>query len=226
MKNFGLEHTHAIVRLFQWQLLVHFQVLLYMQVPVQILDTDVVHVQVVAGRDGANPVENIFRRRGPRDGVDHNVCVRKQAMHSAGHLVGNLAGALESYVARQPDRDIRKVAVAGTADAHTVHFEQALHTLQGSDDLATRANRSGVEKRVYGATRQARADENDNTGHEESGDWVSLNQPGPARNAQLQTKCPGCRWQCRRKSSGQLWPAQPTTNWLRPCASRSASTRN
>src|SRR5437764_242046 len=149
-----------------------------MQVPVQILDTDVVHVQVVAGRDGANPVENIFRRRGPRDGVDHNVCVRKQAMHSAGHLVGNLAGALESYVARQPDRDIRKVAVAGTADAHTVHFEQALHTLQGSDDLATRANRSGVEKRVYGATRQARADENDNTGHEESGDWDSLNQPG------------------------------------------------
>ena len=47
--------------LFQAQVLVEFEVLLYMQLSQKVLHADVMHVEVVAGGNGAYAVENIFR---------------------------------------------------------------------------------------------------------------------------------------------------------------------
>ena len=54
------EPGYPIVSLLQTQLLIKFEMLFDVQTPAQILDAYVVHVEIVAGGDGTNAIENIF----------------------------------------------------------------------------------------------------------------------------------------------------------------------
>jgi hypothetical protein len=148
--------------------------LFHMQGAIEVLDADIMDVQVVASGDGADAVENIFGERGPWDRTDYDIGVRKDAVDGAGDFVGDLAGTLEGDAACEADGDVGKVAVAGAANADTVHFEQAIHAPHSVDDTAAGSGGSGVEESVNSLTGEARADEDDDAGDEKRGDWVSI----------------------------------------------------
>ena len=63
--EFGLEHGHAVVGFLQAQAFVEFEVLFDVEVALEILHADVVHVELVAGGDGADAIENVFRAQAP-----------------------------------------------------------------------------------------------------------------------------------------------------------------
>ena len=75
LPNFFFEGSHLVVGIFERQTLVHFEMLLNVQAPIQILNADIVHIDVVAGGNAAHTVENVFSRRGPRNRMDDNICV-------------------------------------------------------------------------------------------------------------------------------------------------------
>ena len=60
LANLGFEHGHAVVGFLQAQAFVEFEVLFHVQVALEILHADVVHVEVVAGGHGADAIENIL----------------------------------------------------------------------------------------------------------------------------------------------------------------------
>ena len=78
----SFEIGDLIVGAFKGHALVEFDVLLDVKAPGEILHADVVDVQVVAGSDGANTVEYIFRSLSPRQGLNGDVGVGKNVAHS------------------------------------------------------------------------------------------------------------------------------------------------
>src|SRR5580693_6040804 len=121
------------------------------QTPAQILNTDVMHVEVVACGHGANAIENILSPSRARHRTNDHVGVRQDALHSGGYGVGDLLGTLEGYVASQADGKISEVAVAGAPDADAVHFNQSIHFVDGSQDVGAHTCRSGIEESVDGS---------------------------------------------------------------------------
>src|SRR5437763_3918647 len=99
--NFALQFTRAVVRLLQRKSFVQFQMLLYVQAPVQILNTDVMNIQVVPRGYRADPVKYIFRRSRARYGVYDHISIGKDALNRVGNFFGNLARSLEGNATRQ-----------------------------------------------------------------------------------------------------------------------------
>jgi hypothetical protein len=139
-----------------------------------------VDVQVVAGGDRADAVENVFRQRGPRDRVNDDISVGKDTVYGFRDFVGDLARALESHAAGEADRDVGKVAVAGAADADAVHFEKAIDAAHGVDDAAAGPGGCSVEEGVNRLAGEAGADKDDHPADEQRGNGVGVDQP---RNA-------------------------------------------
>src|ERR1035438_2987922 len=134
--------------------------LLDMQMAVEILHADVVDVEVIAGGDGADTIEDVFGPSRARHGMDHYVGIRQNfthprcdctgrwlgARHGMDHYVGirqnfthprcdcsgHLLRPLKGEVAFESYGNIGEIAVAGFSKAHTLYFK---HTLN-------RANRS------------------------------------------------------------------------------------
>ena len=53
--------------------------LLHVQLAVEILHADVMHIEIIGGRHGADAIEEIFRSRCAGYGVHHYVSVGQQA---------------------------------------------------------------------------------------------------------------------------------------------------
>src|SRR5271155_4020184 len=114
-----------------------------MQPSAQVLNTDVMHVEVVARGDGTNAIENILSTSRARHRTNYDVGVRQDALHSGGYGVGDLLGTLEGYVAGQADGKICEVAVPSAADADAIHFNQSIHFVDRSQDVGAHTCRSG-----------------------------------------------------------------------------------
>ena len=65
--DLGLHVGYAIMRLLQRKLLIHLEVLFYMQPAVQILHADIVNIQIVPGSNRAHPIKYIFSDCGSRN---------------------------------------------------------------------------------------------------------------------------------------------------------------
>jgi hypothetical protein len=63
----GLQFGDLIVGGFEGHALVEFDVLFDVQTAGKILDTDVMHVEIIVGSDGANAVEDVLRVLRPRE---------------------------------------------------------------------------------------------------------------------------------------------------------------
>src|SRR6476661_8169877 len=157
LANFGFEDGDAVVSFFQAEILVEFEVLFHVQASLEILHADVVDVEIVASGDSADAIENILGAPGPRQGVHDHVSVRQHFMDRAGHGFRHLFGALEGHVAGHANREIGKVAVAGTANADAVHLEQAIDGGNRGDNLVADSGGSSVEQGVNRPAGQARA---------------------------------------------------------------------
>ena len=73
LANLGFEDRYAVVGFLQAQAFVEFEVLLHVQMALEILHADVVHVEIVASGDGADAIEDVFRTQGARHGVHDDV---------------------------------------------------------------------------------------------------------------------------------------------------------
>src|SRR5439155_9037545 len=156
---------------------VKLQGLLYVQTAAKVLRTHVVDIQIVQGSDRTNAVEDVFGVHRARNGVDVNVGVRQHVMNCGGHGIGDLFGALESHVPRQPDRKICKVAVASSADANAINLEQAIHPPNGGDNIAAHSSRRCVQQSVNSSPRQTPTDIHNHSCHDERGNGVSITKP-------------------------------------------------
>ena len=80
LRNLGahlrFQAGHFIVSVLHAELFVEFEMLLHMQMSIQILHADVVHVEVVASGDGPDAVENIFRPARAWNRMHHHVGAR------------------------------------------------------------------------------------------------------------------------------------------------------
>src|SRR5262245_27112161 len=91
------------------------------------------HADVVARSHGADAVKNILMAGFAWNGVDHDIRIGQDIVDGAGNLAHHLARALESYIARQSNRQVGKVAIAGTANArpfdlnYAVDLERLIH---------------------------------------------------------------------------------------------------
>ena len=150
--DLGFEQSDAVMSFLQAQVLVQFKVLLNVEMAMQVLHTDIMYVEILARRHGTNLVKNIFRVHCPWDRVHDYVGIRENIVNGHGDCVGDLLGALESHVARQSDGKIGKVAIAGAANPHPIHFEQSIHFRNRGNNPVAHAGRSGVEKGVDGST--------------------------------------------------------------------------
>ena len=83
--HIGFEFGDLIVGALEGHALVEFNVLLDVELAGEILHADVVDVEVVAGGDGANAVEDIFRTLGARQRLDGDIGVGKNAVNRGGH---------------------------------------------------------------------------------------------------------------------------------------------
>src|SRR3989442_1110174 len=113
-------------------------------------------------------------------------------MNCGGHRIGDLFGARESHVPRQPDRKMGKVAVPSSADANTINLEQAISPPNGGDNLAAPPRRRGVEQSIDSSPRQTPTDIHDHSCHDERGNGASITKPadtvGPANHNQQQAQ--------------------------------------
>ena len=101
------EFGDLIVGVLEGHALVEFNVLLNVEFAVEILHADVVDVQIVAGGDGANAVEDIFRTLGARQRLNGHVGIGKDVAHRDCDGFDKLLGTLEGYGAgadRRRDR--------------------------------------------------------------------------------------------------------------------------
>src|SRR6202142_22787 len=174
LANLGFEDGHAVVSFFQAQAFVEFEVLFDVQVALEILHADVVNIEIVAGSNGANAIENVFCTQGAGNGVHDDVGIGQDIMHGVGDGFRHLLGALESYVAGDTYRKISEVTIAGAANAHAVDFKQTIDGGNRGDNLVAYAGRGGVEQGVNRLAGQAPADVDDHAGHEQRCDWVSI----------------------------------------------------
>src|SRR5437764_11947862 len=110
--------------LFQPQLLVHFQVLLNVQLTIEILHAHVMHIEVMPSRNRPHPIENILSRSRPWDGMNHHVGVGEDLLNRSSDFVSHLPRALKSNITRESHGNISKVAVARTADANPADLQK------------------------------------------------------------------------------------------------------
>src|SRR6266567_4736435 len=143
----------------------------------EVLHADVVYVQVIAGSDSTDAVENVFSALSAGTRVHHHIGVGQNAVHAGCDRVCDLFRALKRYIARQPDRKIREVAVTGSADAYAIDFQYALDFGNRIDDPVAHAGWSGIEKSVNGLTREPPAHIHHDSGNKQSGDGISVAQP-------------------------------------------------
>ncbi len=73
-----LQPGYAIMGFLQAEPFVEFNVLLHVQSSAHVLHADVVHVQIVAGGDRADAVEEAFLAAGASASVDHDIGVGQQ----------------------------------------------------------------------------------------------------------------------------------------------------
>ena len=98
-----------------------------MQCAIQVLNTDVMDIQIVASRNGANAIEEILAPPGARDGMHHDIRVRKNSLHVTGDRICNLLGALERYVAGHAHQHVNKITIAGATNASAIDFDNTVH---------------------------------------------------------------------------------------------------
>src|SRR5438128_5486550 len=120
----------------------------------EVLHADVVYVQVVAGSDSPDAIENVFSALSAGTRVHHHIGVGQNAVHAGCDRVCDLFRALKGYIARQPDRKIREVAVTGSADAYATDFQYAPDFGNRIDDQVAHAGWTGIEQRGHGRTRE------------------------------------------------------------------------
>src|ERR1700728_3276548 len=179
----GFELGDLIVGAFEGHALVEFDVLLDVQPAGKVLDADVMHVEIFAGGGSSDAIENILRTLRAREWLHGDVGIGQDAVNRLRHGGGQLAGALESDGARQPDGEVGEIAVPGPADAYAIDFENTLDVQDCVVDLGAHAGRRRVEQSVNGAAGQAPAHGNDNAGHEQSSDGIGIAQPVDAIGA-------------------------------------------
>src|SRR6202142_4007664 len=175
--HFGFQAGNFVVCLFHAETLVEFQMLFDVQLAIQILHADVMHVEVVARSHSANAVENIFRAAGARNRMYHDAGGRQDFAHTGGHSIGHLLGALEGEIAFQSNRNVGEKTVPCFAETDTLHFENAVHAADALEDLAAHTARRCVEQRVHSSTRQTPTHGNHYARHEEGGHRIGLAQP-------------------------------------------------
>src|SRR4051812_10055716 len=146
--DLGFQESDPVVCLFETQVLIEFQVLFDVQTAAEILHADVVHIYIIARGHRPHSIEYILGASDSRDRVDNHVCAGKNTLHRGRNCRHHLFRALESYVPRQANGKIGKIAVAGAANAHPVNLEQTLDFRYGRDDLATHFWRSRIEQAV------------------------------------------------------------------------------
>ena len=82
LAHLRLEHAHKIMGLFERHLFIQLQVLFDMKFPIQVLDVDVVHAQVVSCRNRVNTIENALASSGAWKCTNRDVGLGKHTMHS------------------------------------------------------------------------------------------------------------------------------------------------
>src|SRR5207248_3203333 len=135
MADFCFQDSNAVVSIFQAQAFVKLEMLLDVQISLEILNADIVHVEVLTSGDGRYAVKNILAMLRTGNRVDHDVCVRKHVVNGRGDGVGNLFGALKGYIAVEPNGEISKVAVSSSTDADAIYFEQTIHAGESGDNF-------------------------------------------------------------------------------------------
>ena len=124
--DFVFEGRNLIVRILHGEPLVHFEVLLDVQRAIQVLNTDIVDIEIMASRNGANAIEKILAPSGARDGVHHDIGVRKNSLHVTGDGICNLFGALERDVAGHAHQHVHKIAIACATNASAIDFDNTI----------------------------------------------------------------------------------------------------
>src|SRR5690348_10581946 len=120
---------------FQRQVFIELKVLLHVKAAIEILNAHVVDIEVVASRNRSHTIEHILSgsRKGYR--VYDHIRVGQYVVYRPRYFVRDLAGALEGYVASKSDGNIREVMVPCPADAHSIHFENAVYFGNRANDI-------------------------------------------------------------------------------------------
>src|SRR5690348_16972832 len=125
--DFCFQDCDPVMRVFQAEPFVKFEMLLDVQISPEILHADVVHVEVVPSRDCPYTVKNILAMLGTGNGMDHDVSVWKHIVNCGSHRVHDLFGALKGDVTVKTDGKVGEVAVPCASNAHAIDFEQTVH---------------------------------------------------------------------------------------------------
>src|SRR6185312_3753251 len=97
--DLGFKMRYQIMRVLQAHGFVEFEVLFHMEWTAEVLDTDIMNAEVVAGGHAANPVEDVLFRRLPRDRVNDYVAIGEHLVDGIRDFRNDLTGALEGHVA-------------------------------------------------------------------------------------------------------------------------------
>src|ERR1700722_9181005 len=140
----GFEFSDLIVRALERHALVEFDVLLHVQAAGKILDADVVHIEILVGGHGSDPVEDVLRTLRARNRLHGHVGVGQDAVDGFRHRGSQLARALEGHGARQSYGEIREIAVPGFAYTDAIDFENAIDAQDRVVNLGSHTRRRGV----------------------------------------------------------------------------------
>src|SRR5215467_171800 len=173
----SFELRYLVMGVFQAHALIELDVLLYVNAAGELLNADVVNVQVPVSRDRPDPVENVLRTLGTRQGLNRDVGVGQYATNGIGYGGGELTGALKSDGAGKANGKIGEIAVAGTPDTHTIDFQDSIHSRDGVVDLRPHPGGGGVEQGIDGAPGQTPADGDHHPGNKQGSNRVGDPQP-------------------------------------------------
>jgi hypothetical protein len=84
----GFQLRDLVVGLFEGHAFIEFYVLLDMEAPAKLLDTDIVHIEIAVSGDAANAVEDIFGMLRTREGLNGYIRIGKDAVNRVGHGSG------------------------------------------------------------------------------------------------------------------------------------------
>src|SRR5664279_750061 len=80
--HLAFQPCDPVVSVLERHSLIQFNMLLHMQRAMDVLHTDVVHVEVVPGGHGANAIEQAFTATGAGNSVDHDIGFRQKLPYS------------------------------------------------------------------------------------------------------------------------------------------------
>src|SRR5271166_3687180 len=123
----------------------------------------------------ADGLEEVLALRRARLGVDHDVRGHDFA-DAFFDGVAEGVDLLEAGGARDADRGVDEVTVAGAAHAYAVYVQDAVHAGHGAGDGLLQALRGDVEQGVQGALAEARAHPQDYGRDHQTGDGVGVDQ--------------------------------------------------